>query len=1242
MYKSKGKQMVLLLVIFVLIIGPNGVSAAMKVDNQVAADNGVINHLVNGGFEQVVKEAEPEGWWTYSGQKEKPGITTESQYIKAGHKAAYIVPASSITFNLSGLKPNTAYTYSAFVKLSDEVGSAKLGAKLYDGSKPDVLVGVSGTDYKQYSVSFTTGDQTTAQIFLWSSNGLSGTQRAYLDEVVVKERDKVDSQNLVINPSFEIVVSDFRPAKWRVWSNTGEMPGTVSDSENVYEGNRAGFIIPKSSLNYDLTGLRENTTYKYSAYVKLSDESATAILGVVANGKEMKQYVKGTEFSKHEIIFNTGSKTTATVYFYSDGQALQGNQKGYIDQAMVEEYFEDGNVRVTLNMNELLLAKGDQYPLNTKVLPANAPNKDVKFASDNPNVISVDADGLIHAVAAGTATITASPEAGGSPAITTVTVTETKEPWYPDRANNEWILTKEDNFDGTELDTELWSIRGKEYATYHRDDMVSVSDGTLKLKIEREPDGNVVLGRVDTHGEDRSTNEAKFDQKYGFFEVRAKIPPTEKTYFAFWLFNYPGVHHVDGTGKDGLEIDVTETVWQGDYTETALHWDGYGEHHKSIGSGKRHAPNIHDGFHQYGLEWSEDYLKFYFDGKLTWTYTDKANIPWVKEVFILSSGWARSPGWGEGNIDNAQLPYFSEIDWFRAYQKKDLNVKPDTTKPILYGLNDLQIPLNSSVDLKEKVFAIDNRDDRDDITNNIHLDESNLKRDKKGDYLVTYTVRDAAGNETSSSRKVTVVEPDKNLVVNEGFDGLIAGDWEYDETKVNLEQNIDKGKFSVVEGIAKLQRRFAVKPFTKYELSFEAKIGKKNGAPVLVGVDHGSDQQVTEVSGAEWRTFKSSFLTGADDYEATFYLDNVGAEKSYLDSVKILEVQTELESPVVHEPNVSGNSVTLSWNGVENAFSYHIYQVKAGERKLVGQTAETNISIENLEEGTIEFLIVPVSEIGAEGGAFASVTVDLKASDVTAPVTTSNAEDAWIHEDFTLKLTPKDNQSGVDKTFYSVNGSEFMEGTIIEFTESGVYGISFYSVDKAGNEEEVQTVKVNIDRTAPIVSWDIESEVALGTQFEIDYTAKDDLSGITEETVTIDGRNVKKEEKISLSIPGEYTVNVTVTNNAGLVTTLEKSFVVFIPAEVHVNPKIIKNNNGVFTVQVSLPNKFESNFNVAQTTINNIPAIDKGKGSEQQAGKGMFKFNRSDFDWEKGEVALQFRSTVDGLLVIGNTVVSVK
>ena len=79
--------------------------------------------------------------------------------------------------------------------------------------------------------------------------------------------------------------------------------------------------------------------------------------------------------------------------------------------------------KVFLNKSELTLAVGQTEQLIATIEPENATNKNVSWSSSNEEVATVDEDGTVRAVGAGTATITVTTEDGNKTATCTVTVT---------------------------------------------------------------------------------------------------------------------------------------------------------------------------------------------------------------------------------------------------------------------------------------------------------------------------------------------------------------------------------------------------------------------------------------------------------------------------------------------------------------------------------------------------------------------------------------------------------------------------------------------------------------------------------------------------------------------------------------------------------------------------------------------------------------------------------------------------
>lgn len=79
---------------------------------------------------------------------------------------------------------------------------------------------------------------------------------------------------------------------------------------------------------------------------------------------------------------------------------------------------------VSLNKSTLSLEEGKSETLTATVLPANATNKNVSWSSSNTTVATVNANGAVTAVKAGTATITVTTEDGSKTATCAVTVKE--------------------------------------------------------------------------------------------------------------------------------------------------------------------------------------------------------------------------------------------------------------------------------------------------------------------------------------------------------------------------------------------------------------------------------------------------------------------------------------------------------------------------------------------------------------------------------------------------------------------------------------------------------------------------------------------------------------------------------------------------------------------------------------------------------------------------------------------------
>ncbi|MEC0231636.1 OmpL47-type beta-barrel domain-containing protein [Paenibacillus alba] len=175
-------------------------------------------------------------------------------------------------------------------------------------------------------------------------------------------------------------------------------------------------------------------------------------------------------------------------------------------------------------------------------------------------------------------------------------------------------------------------------------------------------------------------------------------------------------------------------------------------------------------------------------------------------------------------------------------------------------------------------------------------------------------------------------------------------------------------------------------------------------------------------------------------------------------------------------------------------------------------------------------------------------------ADTTAPVTTAalsstaNAQ-GWFKDDVTVTLSAVDNQAGAVTTNYSLNSgaSTAYTSPFVVQTE-GLNTVGFFSTDAAGNAEAAQTLQIKLDKTAPTAVL-TESGHAVGNvtdanTLKFELAASDALSGVAEQTLTLDGNAITSGQTIaagSLAV-GQHTVQYHVTDAAGNVTQASQAF----------------------------------------------------------------------------------------------------
>ncbi|MDP2400991.1 MAG: hypothetical protein Q8M66_03350, partial [Actinomycetota bacterium] len=144
-------------------------------------------------------------------------------------------------------------------------------------------------------------------------------------------------------------------------------------------------------------------------------------------------------------------------------------------------------------------------------------------------------------------------------------------------------------------------------------------------------------------------------------------------------------------------------------------------------------------------------------------------------------------------------------------------------------------------------------------------------------------------------------------------------------------------------------------------------------------------------------------------------------------------------------------SVVLSEQGDGLSPASTLYRLDGGEVETY--TAPLQISTEGVT--SVEYWSVD------EAGNVEDPTTETVRIDDTVPVTTSGATETY-HISAVISLHASDASSGVQHTKWRLNDGSWTTGTTVTTNQGGVHTLEFYSVDNAGNVEQVKTVSFTV------------------------------------------------------------------------------------------------------------------------------------------------------------------------------------
>ena len=259
-----------------------------------------------------------------------------------------------------------------------------------------------------------------------------------------------------------------------------------------------------------------------------------------------------------------------------------------------------------------------------------------------------------------------------------------------------WSCTFDDEFNGTSLDTSKWqplltSTTGYQSGSllsqvcYVDDpDTISESGGSLNLSVVsvsppitcNQPGGF----SFDTSYEGGMiTSYQLFSQQYGYFQVRAEMPPTSVPGLQETLWLYPETLTLYGPWPDSGEIDYAE--FYSSYPDDdvpAVHYPGSSNDPDATApDGCSIAGDTTAGqFNTYALSWTPTIITTYFNGVpcITDVYgshvtsPDTAPEPFNQPFFLAFTSAFGMSGNDSFEPGTTPLPATMKIDWVRAWQ----------------------------------------------------------------------------------------------------------------------------------------------------------------------------------------------------------------------------------------------------------------------------------------------------------------------------------------------------------------------------------------------------------------------------------------------------------------------------------------------------------------------------------------------------------------------------------------------
>lgn len=477
-------------------------------------------------------------------------------------------------------------------------------------------------------------------------------------------------------------------------------PQVLSDSEVEIEEDSYYLLIGKTKFEESQTALKEivNGRANNAADYIIRQQNNKIVLAAdnyYSLGYAIEFFINNYCKNKKSAIevglnyvsanFNAAKDVTLGGIPIADYTIVYSAYASYMEVSAAE-YLFDNIVRLTGRLvkmaddktaktsNEILVGNTNRTSSNYSVTVSTELNENytINVEKGNTSILSVSNS----AVNAGVIDLVSKIKNGS---VETGTYTGSYDGSYS--LTNGYKLAWSEDFSGNKL-SKTWKLKGAGGyetchggTTYSRIENGSVSNGTFNAKVE-------LIGN-DSYGVDiqaAGANSMYF--KYGYVEGRIKMSEIQGYLSGLWVCTY-------STGDTG-EFDIYENSGLTNSFRPNLHLHGaehkvllQNEENKQFGT----APvvtideNFGDNYHNFGMEWTDDYIAFYIDGKRYYTFdcttSDDYDIFDQYSTVVFSAFSDR--GYTNLPVDDDHKVSYNYVDWIRVWQKDEpgygINIK---------------------------------------------------------------------------------------------------------------------------------------------------------------------------------------------------------------------------------------------------------------------------------------------------------------------------------------------------------------------------------------------------------------------------------------------------------------------------------------------------------------------------------------------------------------------------------------